>query len=74
MAVAQPIIAGPIRNGTNSIISFRTTSGLTNVVQFTDSLNPANWQTLTNIVGDGSIRSVTNGSASTQRYYRVGFR
>jgi fibronectin-binding autotransporter adhesin len=74
VAVAQPVITGPTRKGTNSIISFQTTSGLTNVVQFTDSLNPPNWQTLTNILGDGTVRSVTNGTPSTQRYYRVGFR
>ena len=51
--------------------SFPTEVNLKYGVQFTDSLNPTNWQTLTNFTGDGFDMIVTDPSNYPQRYYRV---
>jgi hypothetical protein len=54
-------------------ISFQFTSQdkFTHVVQFKNSLDDANWQTLTTIPGDGSVKTVTDSTGGTQRIYRV---
>jgi len=52
--------------------SFLSQSGLSHVVEYTDSLHPADWLLLTNLVGTGQVLSVTNSSpAESSRYYRV---
>jgi hypothetical protein len=64
-------IIGAVRNGTNTSLSFATVSGRNYAVQFTDSLAPAAWQTLTTVVGNGAMKTVTNGTASHGRFYRL---
>jgi hypothetical protein len=60
--------------GNTCSFSIPTTAGLANLVEFTDSLSPANWRTFTNVVGDGSPAFITDPSAtSAQRFYRVLF-
>jgi len=42
------------------------------VVERTISLNPVYWQTLTNMVGDGSVITVTDSTqAGPHQFYRV---
>jgi hypothetical protein len=44
------------------------------VVEYTDSLNPANWQPFATNIGDGTVHFVTNSpTTSTNRFYRVRF-
>jgi hypothetical protein len=51
---------------------FQTEMGARYTVQFTDSLNPINWLTLTNLTGDGSIASISDAANSgSERFYRV---
>jgi hypothetical protein len=52
--------------------SFATQSGLNYSVQFTDALEPVNWQTVTNFTGTGTAFGVTNITTTTERFYRVG--
>ena len=40
-------------------------------VQFTDSLSPANWQTVTNLPGDCTVVTIRNSITNAQRFYRV---
>jgi hypothetical protein len=74
VAANNPVLLSPsIANGAFGF-AFQTTAGLTSLVQYTPSLSPAVWQTLTNIVGDGRIQSVTeNISTNTSGFYRVVF-
>ncbi|HEY6169702.1 MAG TPA: hypothetical protein VI454_16810, partial [Verrucomicrobiae bacterium] len=71
--VALPVlIINPARVGNDFTFSFATQSNRTYTVKFTDSLNPASWQTLTNFTGDGTVASVTNQNVTaTERCYRV---
>ena len=76
LAVANdPTLSFPARVGDTLSFSFPTTAGLTNIVEYTDSLGPANWQTLSNVIGNGSPAVITDPSAtSPQRFYRVSFK
>ena len=52
--------------------SFGTQSGYSYNAQFTLSLNPTNWLSFTNFIGDGSVAQVTDvDSTNSLRYYRV---
>ncbi len=65
-------IVDPRPNGTEVNFSFATQGDVPYTVQFTDTLEPANWQTLEELVGDGSAKTVTDPVASgQQRFYRV---
>ena len=52
--------------------SFQTQNGVNYTVQFTDSLLPAGWQTLTNLTGNGSSANIADGAQDLfERFYRV---
>ena len=64
----------PIRaslNGTTVSIQFPTQPGYNYTVYYSISLNPANWQTLTSISGNGTVETVTDTSGGVERFYRV---
>ena len=74
VAANDPIILAATHAGNTHSFSFQSTAGLTNVVEFTDALNPTSWQTLTTIPGDGTIKLVVDPNASVpKRFYRVRF-
>jgi hypothetical protein len=52
-------------------IKFPTESGYSYTVQYSSSLSPANWQTLTTVSGDGTIKTVTDTMSGAQQFYRV---
>jgi hypothetical protein len=54
------------------LFSFATQAGVNYTVQFTESLDPVNWQVTTNFIGTGADISVTNVTTSRERFYRVG--
>ena len=60
-------------NGSAFNFSFLTQAGRAYDVQFTPAIEPPNWQTFTNLTGNGSMALITdpNGTAA-QRFYRVG--
>ena len=58
-------------DASNLSVSFATETGRTYTVQFTASLSPADWQTLTNLPGDGAVATVLDSSTNAQRFYRV---
>jgi hypothetical protein len=68
----RPVIGGGI-NGGSFAISFPSQIGQTYRVERTDSLNPVNWQTVSNnIPGTGSPLQIldTSAGASASRFYR----
>ncbi len=66
-------LESPALSGTNFRFSFESASGFSYAVQYADTLPPAVWHPLTNIVGDGSLKLAEDFSisAASQRYYRV---
>ena len=63
-----------MENGATFNNLLKSTAGLTNVVEFTDSLNPPNWQVLTTMAGEGSLKVVTDNAATVpRRFYRMRF-
>jgi PKD repeat protein len=66
------ILPGPQVSGDNFLFSFPTTTNKTYTVQYSDSLDGPNWQTLQVIPGDGFIQTITNSlSLSTNRFFRL---
>ena len=69
--VCAPVLTNPRITAGQFNVSFVTTPARTNIVEYTDSLWPPNWQTLTNFLGDGAARTITDPVANRERYYRV---
>ena len=61
------------RTGSTISIQFPTQSGFNYTVLYSGSLKPANWQTLTTISGDGTVKTATDTMGSSPRFYRVSF-
>ena len=61
------------RTGSTISIQFPTQSGFNYTVLYSGGLNPANWQTLTTISGDGTVKTATDTMGSSPRFYRVSF-
>jgi hypothetical protein len=53
------------------LFSFATQPGAPYAVEFTSSLTPIDWHTLTNFTATGSSATVTNPIPGTQQFYRV---
>ena len=59
-------------SGATVSIQIPTQSGHNYTVYYSTSLNPANWQTLTTISGNGAVETVTDStSGGAKRFYRV---
>jgi hypothetical protein len=72
VAANDPIISSVSHTGAQTSFKFPSTTNFTEEVEFTLSLNPQNWQPFTNSVGDGTIKSVIDSSATNAyRFYRV---
>lgn len=56
----------------NCVLNVNSSTGFSYDLQYSDSLTPANWKSLTNFVGDGSLVTVTDSPiTSGSRFYRV---
>jgi fibronectin-binding autotransporter adhesin len=75
VAANELILSSPLRNLNGFNFAFTSTVGLSNVVEYTDSLMPpVSWQTLTNLPGNGTLIQVLDPVAGrAQRFYRVRF-
>jgi chitinase len=59
-------------SGNRFRFAFTTESNKTYLVESTASLNPVYWQTLTNLVGDGGVFTVSDSvQTAPQQFYRV---
>ena len=75
VAATNPALMSLNKNGNQFSFSFPTTTNLTNVVEYTDSLNPANWKPLSTNTGDGTPKTVIDPFATNgTRFYRTRFR
>jgi hypothetical protein len=67
-----PIVFAPTKVGNSFIFSFQTEQGETYTAQYVNSLTTLNWQSLPSVVGDGTVKTVTNSAPGvTQRFYRL---
>jgi hypothetical protein len=69
--VNQVKVTKPVLSDGMLSFSFATTAGLSHLVQESDSLDPPNWQTLEEIAGDGSTKTVSDPATEPQRFYRI---
>ena len=59
------------RSGNNIVISFPTQNGANYRVFYRTDLNAGNWVLLTSVLGNGSVKSVSDPVAATRRFYKV---
>jgi hypothetical protein len=59
------------RSGSNLNLSFPTLLGLSYDVRFKRDLGDDPWLTLTNVPGDGSVKTVADLLGDEHRFYRV---
>ncbi len=64
-------LISPTKNGDTFSFSIQTLDGRTYVVDFTDNLAAPNWQLMTNVVGNGLVKEISQGAPGVpQRFYR----
>jgi hypothetical protein len=66
-----PFSATATLSGATVSIKFQTQNGFNYTVLYSSSLNPASWQTLTAVSGDGTVKTVTDTANGTYRFYKV---
>jgi hypothetical protein len=69
--LAPPTLTNPMPLGANFTFSFQTVSNQSYVVQQNNTLANGGWTAVQSLIGDGSLRTVTNAIDSSQGYYRV---
>ena len=64
-------ILNPHQVSGSLIFEFSTETGQTYTVEYADTLPSNNWQTLTTLTGDGTIKTVSDPASLPSRFYRV---
>jgi hypothetical protein len=59
------------RSGNNITISFPTQNGANYRVFYRNDLASGTWTLLTSVVGEGSVKSVSDPVTASRRFYRV---
>lgn len=68
---ASGITLSAARSGSNVNISFPTQAGVVYRVFYRNELNAGSWSLLTSVLGTGTVKTVSDPAASTQRFYKV---
>ena len=66
-----PVLLPAGHTGTNILFSLQTEVGKTYLIQYSTSPTGPNWQTISTLAGDGSLRTVTNAIPSSAGFFRV---
>ena len=66
-----PVLHAIARVGPAITISFPTFLGQTYQVIWSDNLTDPNWQTMTNLVGNGTIQTVADGFTTARRFFQT---
>ena len=65
-------LLSPLLAQNQFVFSFNTSTGLTYMIEATDTLAPTNWQAILTFPGTGAANSVTNDSTTpAQRFFRL---
>jgi hypothetical protein len=68
---ASGITLSAARSGSNVSISFPTQAGAAYRVFYRADLTSGNWILLTTVLGDGTVKSVSDPTTGSQRFYKV---
>jgi len=68
---ASGITLKATRSGANNLVSFPTQPGVTYRVFYRTNLTAGNWTVLTSVFGDGTTKSASDSTTSSQRFYKV---
>jgi hypothetical protein len=71
MVPAAGIRLTAARSGGNVVISFPTQAGAAYRVFYRTNLTTGNWNLLNSVLGDGTVKSISDPSGGTNRYYKV---
>jgi len=75
VAATDPVLTASNRIGNQFTFGFPSTIGLTNIVEYTDLLNPQVWKPLATNVGDGTVKiGIDPFATNATRFYRVRFK
>ena len=66
-----PIALTASRSETGLDISFQTFLGLPYQVRYCDNLSVGNWQVLTNVTGNGTVKTIAASLSTEQRFFRA---
>lgn len=71
-AFGTPVLLDSSSSGSEFVFAFQTVADVSYTVQFKNTLGDALWQTLSTVTGDGSLKTITNLTATpAQRFYRL---
>ncbi|MDB6124638.1 MAG: hypothetical protein JWQ71_3631 [Pedosphaera sp.] len=59
------------RTGASILLSFPTEAGFSYTVSYKNNLTDANWTVLGTVNGDGSVKSLSDGTSQASRFYRL---
>ena len=68
---AQGISVSAARSGNNVVVSFPTQAGAIYRVFYRPDLASGNWVLLTSVLGNGSVKSVSDPASAARRFYQV---
>lgn len=72
VTVDSPVVMVNPRTSSNSfVVSVRTTVGKTYYLEATSTMINPNWDTVTNVTGNGLLKDLTDPSPGAQKFYRV---
>jgi hypothetical protein len=60
-----------VRSGGNVLISFPTQAGTSYRIFSRDDLTSGSWVLLTTVLGDGTVKTVSDPSTAARRFYKV---
>jgi hypothetical protein len=70
LRLRSPVVS-TVANGSDVQLSFSTLYGPTYKVLYKTNLTDAAWQTLTTVLGDGTVKTVSDPAVSRTRFYTV---
>jgi uncharacterized delta-60 repeat protein len=72
ISVPAPTLVNPVLSNTTFRVSVATISGKSYILQFKNALTDTNWTSLPSVPGDGTVKIMTDNSATVaRRFYRV---
>jgi len=68
---AGGITLSAARSGGNLVLSFPTQAGVNYRVFYRNDLTTGNWSLLTSVLGNGTVKSITDPTTASPRFYKV---
>jgi len=70
--VREPVLLKASKSGTNILISFLSEDGLSYLLQYKTNLTDSSWNQLGSpILGDGTVKVVSDPNTGSRRFYRA---